>query len=86
MPSLLEEQHQQTLLLSEEQINTFLEDGVLVVNNILNEKQVEAAQLGLANTLKTEAGVDTSNLAQSGHGLHQLSSTNGSGGVLDLFY
>jgi hypothetical protein len=72
-------------VLSQEQIDTFLEHGVLVVDNILSESQVKAANEGLSRTL-AEHGVDVQHLESTGHALRALSSTNGSGGVLDLFY
>jgi ectoine hydroxylase-related dioxygenase (phytanoyl-CoA dioxygenase family) len=73
------------LMLSEEQIETFLESGYLVVENVLTSLELEAATLGLRRTLLRH-GVDTENLRATGHHLKELSSTNGSGGVLDLFY
>lgn len=56
-----------------------------MVDNILTAAEVEAANEGLAQTL-AEHGVDTRDLSSTGHALEALSSTNGSGGVLDLFY
>lgn len=72
-------------VLSKEQIETFLKDGVLVVEGMLDSAQVEAGLSGMSATLAA-AGVDSSDLPNTGHGLEKLSSTNGSGGVLDLFY
>jgi Protein of unknown function (DUF1479) len=71
--------------LSSSQREAFLKDGVLVVDNILTEAELENAQLGLHDTL-LRYGIDTNNLEETGHALQQLSSTNGSGGVIDLFY
>jgi len=73
-------------VLTVDQIQTFLKDGVLVVDNILSADQIQSALQGLNESLFTRAGVDTANLDETGHGLVNLSSTNGSGGVLDLFY
>lgn len=70
----------------EEQIQTFLKDGILVVDNVLTPDQVENALQALSETLARNASIDTENLSATGHGLQKLSSTNGSGGVLDLFY
>jgi len=71
--------------LSKEQIQTFIEDGVLVVDNFLSEEQLKAAKEGLSQTL-AQHGVETDDLPATGQALTNLSSTNGSGGVLDLFY
>jgi Protein of unknown function (DUF1479) len=73
-------------MLSEEQVSTFLRDGVLVVPQVLSHEEVLAAHQGLSATLLRLGRVDTSNLTTTGHGLTNLSSTQGSGGVLDIFY
>jgi hypothetical protein len=67
------------------QIQTFLTDGVLVVENILTPDELSAAIAGLSESL-LEHSVDPADLEQTGHFLTSLSSTHGSGGVLDLFY
>jgi hypothetical protein len=72
-------------LLSPEQIATFLRDGVLVVEHMLSEDELITAQQGLADTLAAH-GVDCEDLTTTGQALGHLSSTHGSGGVLDLFY
>jgi len=71
--------------LTHEQVDIFLQDGVLVVPGIIDSQQVDDAIHGLHTTLH-QHGVDPSDLAGTGHNLRKLSSTNGSGGVLDLFY
>ena len=71
--------------ITQQQVETFLGDGVLVVENVLTPEELKLAHEGLARTLATE-GVDCCNLRATGHGLRYLSSTNGSGGVLDIFY
>lgn len=73
--------------LSQDQIQTFLKDGVLVVEDILSHNELEAARQGLVETLARN-GVDEDNLNNptTARNLQSLSSTNGSGGVLDLFY
>lgn len=71
--------------LSTDQTQSFVEDGVLVVPGVLNQEELKDAQEGLKSTLR-EHGVDTNNLTETGQHLRELSSTNGSGGVLDLFY
>jgi hypothetical protein len=76
-----------TRLLTDEQIATFLQDGVLVVDDLLSPTEVQdALQNGLARTLRQQANVDVNDLYHTGRNLQRLSSTNGSGGVLDVFY
>lgn len=82
---MISEKDQDTFRLSQEQIHTFCHDGVLVVDSVLTPSQVEAAQRGLSETL-ARYGVDLDHLDTTGGALQNLSSTNGSGGVLDLFY
>jgi hypothetical protein len=71
--------------LTEEQIQTFANDGVLVVENVLTSEELESSRNGLHQTL-AQLSVDTDDLIGTGHALRYLSSTNGSGGVLDIFY
>ena len=73
------------LYLSEEQIQEFVEQGVLVVDNLLQADELREAQDGLTKTLAS-FGIDSNDLASTGHALQHLNSTNGSGGVLDIFY
>ncbi|TMW67954.1 hypothetical protein Poli38472_007626 [Pythium oligandrum] len=72
-------------LLTDEQINEFLEKGVLVVPNVLTPEEVAEARQGLHNEL-AKYGVDHEDLENTGHNLKKLSSTGGAGGILDLFY
>lgn len=71
--------------LSDQQLQAFLEDGVLVVENVLDSHELEAARLGLNETLK-RYGIDFNEDPQTAKHLVNLSSTNGSGGVLDIFH
>ena len=74
-------------LLSPTQIEEFVEKGVLVVDNVLSEKEIEEAKNGFRRSLQ-ERGVDSfdeENL-DAARAFEKLSSTNGSGGVLDIFY
>ena len=71
--------------LTHAQVETFLRDGVLVVP-VLTVEEIEKARQGLHSHLKAAAGVDVDNLEETAGALRQLSSTNGSGGVLDVFY
>jgi len=72
--------------LTPSQIETYLRDGVLVLPNVLSPKQLDDARIGLHNNLLHQHGVDPDDLRRTGHNLQKLSSTNGSGGVLDIFY
>ena len=71
--------------LTHEQLQSFLKDGVVVVPGILTPQQLEAARTGLDATLQ-QHGVNPSELDGTAEKLRALSSTNGAGGVLDLFY
>jgi len=72
-------------ILTPEQIQEFQDDGIIVIPNILSPSEVKSSLEELENSL-LQYGVDTNNLLSTGHNLMKLSSTNGSGGVLDVFY
>jgi hypothetical protein len=72
-------------ILTQLQIEKYLRDGVLVVDDIMCAEELKVARDGLHETL-LHHGVDTNDLENTAHHLQKLSSTNGSGGVLDLFY
>eukprot|EP00804_Cyclotella_cryptica_P001632 CCRYP_014949-RA/>CCRYP_014949-RA protein AED:0.08 eAED:0.08 QI:119/1/1/1/1/1/3/524/432 len=72
-------------LLSPSQIQTYLQDGILVVPLLSSEELLEA-QRGLVTTLWKECGVDVHDLEGTGWKLTRASSTLGAGGVLDIFY
>ena len=71
--------------LTPDQVDEFLREGVLVVENLLSDEEIEVARSGLSSTL-SRFGVNTKDLERTGHNLCGLSSTNGAGGVLDIFY
>lgn len=73
--------------LSEAQIKQFLDDGVLVVDNLLSAERVSHFREALHETLRRH-GVESFSMNDeaSAQAFAKLSSTNGSGGVLDLFY
>jgi hypothetical protein len=73
--------------LSSDQIQQFLEDGVLVVENVLTKEEVEKSLEGLSQTL-VRHGVQSIDVddEESARAFSKLSTTNGSGGVLDIFY
>ena len=81
-----QEQRRPTQPLTPDQINTYHRDGILVVHDLLSQSELLEARAGLANTLQNEYGVDICNLSTTGHNLINASSTNGAGGVLDIFY
>ena len=83
--------------LTEEQINEYLVEGVLVVENVLTCAEIQQSLDGFQTTLD-RCGVNKKSLnvvaagntndwdEESAKAFSNLSSTNGSGGVLDLFY
>lgn len=68
------------------QIDAYLRDGVLVVDDVLSRDDLAAARRGLARTLLDDCGVDVYDLERTGRNLAGVSSTRGAGGVLDVFY
>ena len=72
--------------LSDEQVEAFLGDGVLVVENVLSADEVDRYCQGCSKTLASFGVDDQCWDKASGKALSCLSSTNGSGGVLDIFY
>ena len=67
------------VLLSAEQIATYLKDGILVVDNLLTPHELHNAQLGLISTLNEEYGVNVHDLEGTGYRLMDASSTFGAG-------
>ena len=65
--------------LTPQQINTYLHDGVLVVDNLLSPDELNDAHCGLVQTLRDEYGVNVHDLERTGRGLVEASSTNGAG-------
>ena len=65
-------------------IEDFIRDGVVVIEGVLTDKEVEEARCGLHDYLR-ERGIDHESLEETGHKLASLSSTNGKGGVLDIY-
>ncbi|EED87622.1 predicted protein [Thalassiosira pseudonana CCMP1335] len=72
--------------LTPQQIASYLREGILVVDNLLSPEELSSAHHGLVQTLRGDYGVDVHHLEETGHGLMGASSTNGAGGVLDVFY
>lgn len=73
--------------LSQLQVDEFVTNGVLVVDNILTPAEVQRAKDGFQQSLKDRGvnSLDTDDV-HSVTAFAALSSTNGSGGVLDIFY
>lgn len=67
-------------------IQKFRNDGVVVVKGVLTPKEVESARQAFAASLLSSVGCGADDLDATAAGLSLLSSTGGSGGVLDLFY
>jgi hypothetical protein len=68
-----------------QQIDTFRRDGVVVLEGVFSPEEVAEARAGLAATL-LRRGVDVMRLEETAGALRSLSSTHGSGGVLDCYY
>ena len=75
------------LLLDQTQIDRYLEDGVLVVDNVLSESELIDCKNGLLESLQIR-GIKSFDVndEESAIAFQKLSSTNGSGGVLDIFH
>ena len=72
-------------MLSSEQIHTFLQDGILVVPRVINIDRVQQIRRQFHQYLH-DKGCDIEHLDKTAQALTSLSSTGGSGGVLDVFY
>jgi len=72
-------------MLSSEQVQTFLHDGILVVPRVINTDRVNLIQQEFHQYL-LDKGCDVEHLDETAQVLTTLSSTGGSGGVLDIFY
>ena len=72
--------------LSDEEVQTFIREGVVVIRGALSPEEVTNAREGLHAHLRGAVGLDVTDLDGTASGLRALSSTNGSGGVLDVWY
>jgi CheY-like chemotaxis protein len=66
-------------------VESFLDNGVVVIPNVLTAEEIAEARQGFHQTLRSY-GCDVEDLEHTAKALEKLSSTYGSGGVLDLFY
>ncbi|KAL3932685.1 MAG: hypothetical protein SGARI_003893 [Bacillariaceae sp.] len=73
--------------LSSKQIEEYLDNGLLVVENVLSHEEIERAKSGFQQSLQAR-GVHSFEEEDeaSARAFDRLSSTNGSGGVLDIHY
>jgi hypothetical protein len=67
-------------------VATFLRDGVVVIPQVLTSERIHHTRQEFHNTLRALYGVDYDNLPDTCQRIKALSSTNGAGGILDLFY
>ena len=77
----------QDFQLDQAQIEEYLKNGVLVVDDILSESELNEAKNGLLQSLQ-KRGIQSLSVEDEESALEfeKLSSTNGSGGVLDIFH
>ena len=66
-------------------VDEFIRNGVVVIPNLLNAKEVKACREGFHLQL-SELGCDPDNLTDTAGALSSVSSTGGAGGILDIFY
>jgi hypothetical protein len=71
--------------LDERYIEEFMENGVVVIRNVLTSKEVAQVRAAFHASLLSK-GVDILDLASTAHRLSRYSSTGGAGGILDVFY
>lgn len=76
---------EQKTAISAEQLQHFIEHGYVVIPSVLTSEEITDARRGLHDMLR-DAGVDVNDLASTAPNIAKLSSTAGSGGVLDVFY
>lgn len=72
-------------VLTKLQVDEFKSNGILVIPSVLNAEEIEEAKENMNSCLENY-GYFASNPLQTAQNLAKLSSTNGSGGVLDIFY
>lgn len=72
------------IMLTPQQVSDFIEFGILVVN-VLDSEEVCSVRKGFHNYLLSK-GCDHNDLESTAASLTNLSSTDGAGGVLDIFY
>jgi hypothetical protein len=71
--------------MNQDHVNEYCDKGLVVIPSVLNEQEILEARRGLHESLMSY-GCDVNALYDTAGTLESLSSTGGSGGVLDLFY
>lgn len=66
-------------------IAEFIENGVVVIPDLLTTEEIDSTLRNLCQFLAS-SGCDSTDLANTAGALSNLSSTNGAGGILDVFY
>jgi ectoine hydroxylase-related dioxygenase (phytanoyl-CoA dioxygenase family) len=66
-------------------VTEFIETGITVIPNILDDEEINQIKQDFHRSLASK-GCDVKDLMNTAYTLEKLSSTNGSGGVLDIFY
>lgn len=77
--------NERLLILNDSQIDEFHKSGVLVIPSVLTGEEIDNCRNGFHDYL-LKNGCNIRNLEDTSKSLSLLSSTNGSGGVLDVFY
>eukprot|EP01038_Epipyxis_sp_PR26KG_P012251 gene12251-16425_t len=72
--------------LSEVQINDFKQFGIVIIPQVLTTAEVNRTKLEFDEYIRTTTGCNEADLSNTAHNLSSLTSTGGSGGVLDIFY
>ena len=72
-------------MLSSDEVKSFIDSGYLVIPGVLTDDEIQGIRDRFHLFLKSK-GVNHNDLENSAENLSKLSSTGGSGGVLDVFY
>lgn len=71
--------------LNPSQVHHFQEYGVLIIENVLSIEEIEHTRKNFHHCLM-KYGFNTNNPNETAINLQKISSTNGAGGILDIFY
>lgn len=75
----------ETMSLTVEKIEQFIWDGVVVIENVIPQDEIDTIRSSFHDCLLS-LGVDSTNIEACLNELKSLSSTGGAGGILDIFY
>ena len=67
-------------------IDQFIKDGVVVIPSVISKQLVDETIVEMNQYLHKSCGFDSTNMLSTAKTLSTLSSTNGSGGILDVYY